>query len=160
MSSTDVNMPPPSSTSALRARSERLNVKQIADLFDRPYVINIALGIILLVAALFRFHGMNWDEGRHLHPDERFLSTVTNDLQWPENLSNYFDPNTSTLSPYSLPNMGLYVYGMLPVYIVKWTAILLNHNNYDQITQIGRSLSGLFDIATILFLFQIGRASC
>src|ERR1044071_2623055 len=157
MSSTDVNMPPPSSTSALRARSERLNVKQIADLFDRPYVINIALGIILLVAALFRFHGMNWDEGRHLHPDERFLSTVTNDLKWPENWSNYFDPNTSTLSPYSLPDMGLYVYGTLPVYIVKWTAILLDKNDYDHITIIGRNLSALFDLATILFLFLIAK---
>ena len=156
MSSTDVNMPPPSSN-ALKTWSGRLHVKQIADLFDRPYAINITLGIILLVAALFRFHGMNWDEGRHLHPDERFLSTVTNDLQWPQNLSNYFDPNTSTLSPYSLPNMGLYVYGTLPVYIVKWTAILIDKNNYDKITLVGRNLSALFDIATILFLFLIGK---
>ncbi|HEX9386590.1 MAG TPA: DUF2298 domain-containing protein, partial [Anaerolineales bacterium] len=156
MSSTDVNMPPPASN-ALKAWSGRLNIKQIADLFDRPYVINISLGIILLVAALFRFHGINWDEGRHLHPDERFLSTVTNDLQWPQNLSNYFDPNTSTLSPYSLPNMGLYVYGTLPVYFVKWTAILLDRNNYDKITLVGRNLSALFDIATILFLFLIAK---
>jgi len=156
MSSTDVNMPPPSSNT-LKAWSGRLHVKQIADLFDRPDVINNTLGIILLIAALFRFHGMNWDEGRHLHPDERFLSTVTNDLQWPENLGNYFDPNTSTLSPYSLPNMGLYVYGTLPVYIVKWTAILLDRNNYDKITLVGRNLSALFDIATILFLFLIAK---
>src|SRR6476646_9973636 len=156
MSSTDVNISPASSD-ALKGWSQYLNVKPIVDLFDRPYVINIGMLIVLLAAALFRFHGINWDEGHHLHPDERFLSTVTNDLQWPDNLSNYFDPNTSTLSPYSLPNMGLYVYGMLPVYAVKWTAILLTRNNYDQITQIGRNLSGLFDIATILFLFLIGK---
>src|SRR5574339_389291 len=156
MSSTDVNMPPPSS-SALKAWSGRIRMKQIADLFERPYVVNIALATILLIAALFRFHGINWDEGRHLHPDERFLSTVTNDLQWPQNLSNYFDPNTSSLSPYSLPNMGLYVYGTLPVYIVKWTAILLDKNNYDKITLVGRNLSALFDIATILFLFLIAK---
>lgn len=156
MSSTDVNISP-SSSDALRAWNERLNLKQIAALFDRSYVINIVLGIILLIAALFRFHDLNWDEGRHLHPDERFLSTVTNDLQWPENLDNYFDPNTSTLSPYSLPNMGLYVYGTLPVYVVKWTAILLDKNNYDKITLIGRYLSALFDIATIFFLFLIAK---
>lgn len=156
MSSTDVNMSPPSSN-ALKGWSQHLNLKQIVDLFDRPYASTIVMVIILLVAALFRFHGLNWDEGRHLHPDERFLSTVTNDLQWPENLDNYFDPNTSTLSPYSLPNMGLYVYGTLPIYIVKWTAILLDRNNYDRITLIGRNLSGLFDIATIFFLFLIGK---
>ena len=156
MSSTDVNMPPPSSK-ALKAGGQVLNARQIAELFERPYVINLAVAIILLIAAIFRFHGMNWDEGRHLHPDERFLSTVTNDLQWPQNLSNYFDPNTSTLSPYSLPNMGLYVYGTLPVYIVKWTAILLDRNNYDKITLVGRNLSALFDIATLLFLFLIAK---
>src|SRR5215510_2950821 len=141
MSSTDVNMPPPSS-SALKGWGQNLNLKQIGNLFDRPYATAIALAIVLLIAALLRFHGLNWDEGRHLHPDERFLSTVTNDLQWPENLDNYFDPNTSTLSPYSLPNMGLYVYGTLPVYIVKWTAILLDKNNYDKLSLVGRAISG------------------
>src|SRR6185503_10219447 len=155
MSSTDVNLSPASSH-ALKGWSQYLNVKPIVDLFDRPYVINIGMVIVLLAAALFRFHGVNWDEGRHLHPDERFLSTVTNDLQWPENLDTYFDPEASTLSPYSLPNMGLYVYGTLPVYVVKWTAILLDRNNYDKITLIGRNLSGLFDIGTIFFLFLIG----
>ena len=33
--------------------------------------------------------------------------------------AHYFDPQTSTLSPYTLPNMGLFVYGTLPVYLVK-----------------------------------------
>ena len=156
MSSTDVNLPA-ASPKALKSWSQTLRLKQITDLFDRAYVINISLCLILLVAALFRFHGINWDEGHHLHPDERFLSTVTNNLKWPENWSNYFDPNTSTLSPYSLPDMGLYVYGTLPVYIVKWTAILLDKNNYDKITIIGRNLSVLFDLATILFLFLIAK---
>src|SRR6185436_8644417 len=127
------------------------------DLFDRPSVINLGMVIVLLAAALFRFHGLNWDEGRHLHPDERFLSTVTNDLKWPSNLDTYFDPEASTLSPYSLPNMGLYVYGTLPVYVVKWTTILLDANNYDKITLVGRTLSGLFDLGAIFFLFLIGR---
>ncbi len=157
MSSTDeVNVPSPASN-FLKHWSQRLQIKQLIGLLDRPNAINIALGIVLLVAALFRLHNLSWDEGRHLHPDERFLSTVTNDLKWPQNFDSYFDPETSTLSPYSLPNMGLYVYGTLPVYAVKWTAILLDQNNYDKITIIGRTISGLFDIATILFLFLIGR---
>src|SRR5215207_7756563 len=152
MSSTDINITPPTPVTSHRARFD-----QLTGLLDQPQVMRIALVIILLVAAWFRFHGLNWDEGRHLHPDERFLSTVTNDLQWPENLDAYFDPNLSTLSPYSLPDMGLYVYGTLPVYVVKWTAILLERDNYDEITLIGRTLSGFFDLATILFLFLIGR---
>lgn len=156
MDSTDVNLPP-TTANDVKSWKPAINWGQIVSVFDRPYAINISLMIIVVIAALFRFHGINWDEGRHLHPDERFLSTVTNDLQWPETWDTYFDPTTSTLSPYSLPNMGLYVYGTLPVYIVKYTAILLNQNNYDKITIIGRNLSGLFDIATLLFLFLIAK---
>lgn len=126
-------------------------------LLDRTWAVYAALGLILLVAAGFRFYGLEWDSGRHLHPDERFLSTVTNDLRWPESLHGYFDPATSSLSPYALPKMGLFVYGTLPVYMVKAAAVLLNQNNYDQITLLGRALSGLCDLGAILFLFLIGR---
>ncbi|HEY5903245.1 MAG TPA: glycosyltransferase family 39 protein, partial [Anaerolineales bacterium] len=117
----------------------------------------LALALILLIAGWLRFTGLNWDEGRHLHPDERFLSTVTNDLKWPENLDTYFDPTTSSLSPYSLPNMGLYIYGMLPVYLVKGAALLLHQENYDRITLIGRAMSAVFDLGAILLLFLIAR---
>src|SRR5574339_494094 len=156
MSSTDTNLSSPS-IGSLRQLRERFGINRVAGLLDRPYATNLALVFIFLIAAWFRFHGLNWDEGRHLHPDERFLSTVTNDLQWPQNFDNYFDPAVSTLSPYSLPNMGLYVYGTLPVYVVKWVAILMDYNNYDKITLVGRALSALFDMATIYFLFLIGR---
>jgi YYY domain-containing protein len=135
----------------------RARIRSIPDLLDGPQELRIALVIVLLIAAWFRFHGLNWDSGRHLHPDERFLSTVTNDLTWPVSFSNYFDPNTSSLSPYSLPNMGLYVYGTLPVYIVKWMAITLDSNNYDEITLVGRAMSVLFDLAAIYMLFVVGR---
>ena len=131
--------------------------KQLTDLLDQPLVLNTLLVLVLAIAAFLRFSGLNWDETHHLHPDERFLSTVTNDLVWPENFSNYFNPDLSTLSPYSNPNMGLYVYGMLPVYIVKWVAIHLDKNNYDQITLVGRAMSGLFDLGAILILYLIGK---
>ena len=72
MSSTDVNISP-SSSNALKGWNHYLNVKQIVDLLDRPYATTIAMAIVLLVAAFFRFQGLTWDEGRHLHPDERFL---------------------------------------------------------------------------------------
>lgn len=36
----------------------------------------LVLLLVLLVAAGLRLHGLDWDQGRHLHPDERFLSMV------------------------------------------------------------------------------------
>ncbi len=141
----------------LKVWSERSWLGRFLGLLDRPGAVRVGLAIVLLVAALFRFADLNWDDSHNLHPDERFLTSVTNDLKWPDSFENYFDPQASTLSPYSLPNMGLYVYGTLPVYIVKWTAILLDRNNYDKISLVGRAISGLFDIGTICFLFLIGR---
>jgi YYY domain-containing protein len=115
------------------------------------------LVVLILMGVFFRFNGLNWDNGRNLHPDERFLSTVTNDLTWPENFSHYFDPKVSTLSPYSLQNMGLFVYGTFPIYLVKFISVQLDRNTYDLIPLTGRALSALFDLGAIAFLFLIGR---
>ena len=49
------------------------------------------------------------------------------------------------------------MYGTLPVYIVKWVAIALDMNNYDEITFVGRCSLGLFDLAAIFMLFLIAR---
>lgn len=141
----------------LKVWSARTVPKGTVRLLDRPRALYLGLALVLLVAAWFRFAGLEWDNGRHLHPDERFLSTTTNDLKWTGSFENYFDPTTSTLSPYSLPRMGLFIYGTLPVYIVKGAAILFNSNNYDRITLIGRAISSLFDLGAILFLFLLGR---
>jgi len=146
-------------TSFFRILNEHLKVwlEKLVEVFERPHILTAAMVIVLLLAAWFRFQDLNWDDGTHLHPDERFLSSVTNDIKWPQNLDNYFDPVKSTLSPYNLPDMGLFVYGTLPVYVVKWISIFLDKNNYDMITLVGRAMSGIFDITALLILFLIGR---
>lgn len=131
--------------------------KRSAGLLAHPYAIPLGLVLVLFLAAGFRLSGLMWDEGRHIHPDERFLSTVTNDLKLPASFDLYFDPTRSTLSPYALPEMGLYIYGTLPVYFVKIIAVLLNRNTYDDITIVGRVVSALFDTGGIVFLFLIGQ---
>ena len=94
-------------------------IVQYVRFFNRPRAIQIGMVVILVLAAVLRIYGLNWDSGKHLHPDERFLTTVTNDLDLPKNLENYFDADKSTLSPYSLEKIGMFVYGTLPIYIVK-----------------------------------------
>ena len=46
-------------------------------------VIDIFLVLVLLTGAYLRTAGLDWDEGQHLHPDERFLTMVES-----ENLSH------------------------------------------------------------------------
>lgn len=135
---------------------------------------------VLLLAALafgayFRFVGLDWNEGIPLHPDEYFLRDVTSRIRPPESLSAYFDSQTSTLNPYN-NNFGLFVYGDLPVFITRYTADILDNlcksvsqvclksNNvpvsfsaYDGVYLVGRMLSMVLDLFTLLFMFLIGR---
>ena len=55
-----------------------------------------ALGVfaLVVVAAALRFQGLDWDEGQHLHPDERFLTMVETAIKAPRSLADYFTPRT------------------------------------------------------------------
>ena len=59
----------------------------------------LTLLLIVLLGAYFRFINLEWDEGFHLHPDERYLSMVLNDLQPVQNVKEYFDTSVSALNP-------------------------------------------------------------
>lgn len=115
----------------------------------------IVLGSIILLAALtLRLLGTDWDSNAHLHPDERFLTMVALKTELPKTLSSYLDPEQSTLNPYNL-NEKFFVYGMLPLTLTKLIARLVGMDSYDGITQMGRILSALFDIATLGVVFLI-----
>jgi YYY domain-containing protein len=143
-----------------------------------PIVITALLLIgILLAGAYFRFVGIDWDEQQHLHPDERFLTMVEAAIQLPKNIGQYFDSQTSPLNPYN-NNFGLFVYGDLPIVFTKVVAAGLdslcyntpahacidqNNNNpfsysdYGHVYLLGRVLSALFDLGTLIWLFLIAR---
>lgn len=117
----------------------------------------ILSGLIILLAAFFRFYGVNWDQGNHLHPDERFLTMVTNDLTWSRNFVEYFDTNTSGLNPHN-KNYSFYVYGTWPIILTKAVAQLFSMDSYDKLNIVGRVLSALFDIATLLVVMATSLA--
>lgn len=106
-------------------------------------------GLIIILAAFFRLYGVNWDQGNHLHPDERFLTMVTNDISWPKSFSEYFDTRVSPLNPHN-NNYSFYVYGTWPIIFTKIIAQLFSMDSYDTLNIIGRKLSALFDIITLL----------
>ena len=51
-----------------------------------------ALLIILIVAAGLRLYELNWDEGQHAHPDERWIAMVAPTITWPDDGADLFDP--------------------------------------------------------------------
>ncbi len=81
----------------------------------------VLLAAVLLAAAHLRLLGLDWDQGQHLHPDERFLTMVEAALATPDSVQEYFDTQASTLNP---RNQGhsFFVYGTFPITIVHFTA--------------------------------------
>ena len=47
----------------------------------KSVLVVVCLVIILLAGWSFRSMNNNWDESRHLHPDERYLSMVINAIE-------------------------------------------------------------------------------
>jgi hypothetical protein len=118
--------------------------------------IKSALFLIIVLAGFFRLYGLNWDQSQHLHPDERFLTMVANDIKIPSGFSQYLNPQTSTLSPYN-NGYSFFVYGTFPLFLTKTVGVLTNNNNYGNLHFIGRFLSAFFDLGIVFLLFKIGQ---
>ncbi len=136
-------------------RTSKLEHKKPRQL-NMPWVWDILLIGILVIGAYLRFTGIKWDGNQHLHPDERFLTMVETSLTSVDSLRDYFNTATSSLNP---NNQGytFYVYGTLPIFIVRYVGEWLGQTGYDQINVVGRVLSGVFDLGTLVFVYLIGK---
>lgn len=108
----------------------------------------------VVLALMLRVHGANWDQNQHLHPDERFLTMVTTDLNWPENLRDFFNTNKSTLNPHNI-NYSFYVYGTFPLFFTKAVTDLINKTDYNTLTIAGRYQSAIIDTLIVILVFLI-----
>jgi Dolichyl-phosphate-mannose-protein mannosyltransferase len=118
----------------------------------------VALAAIVVLGGWLRLAGNDWDAGAHLHPDERYLTMVADQVAWPPSVGVYFDVARSPLSPYNTDLGRSYLYGLLPLLATKATATALGRDAYATLNLVGRRLSGLVDTASILVVFLIGRA--
>ncbi|OGK13083.1 hypothetical protein A2859_01220 [Candidatus Roizmanbacteria bacterium RIFCSPHIGHO2_01_FULL_37_16b] len=106
----------------------------------------LPLVLIILLALFLRVYGVNWDQGFHLHPDERMLIMVTDRLKFFNQL-----------------NPDFFNYGSLPIYILRASAQLIDTifrmqiSNYVGMLYLGRYLSIIFDIGTIILIYKISR---
>ena len=147
--------------------------------------IGLLLAVIMLAGGYLRFIGQNWDDYVRFHPDERFLSGVVTAMNGPLNFTDsdiegqyarclerypaaggrggFFDAQCSPMNPHNTGN-GLYVYGTLPSFVVRWAADLAVQvtgdpiwGGYNGVHLIGRTLSALAEVGVILTVFFIGR---
>ncbi len=151
-------------------------------LFSVPagLVTAVSLGAILLLAGLLRLTALNWDDGQHLHPDERHIVSVVTGLQVPGSVSAYFDTDSSKLNPYNNEGTNSFVYGTVPIFLGKIATNVAgpvgnvtgfigkplgledqldfgDRTDYGQVPLVGRTLSALADIGSLLFAFLIAR---
>ncbi|MHB1355161.1 MAG: DUF2298 domain-containing protein [Anaerolineae bacterium] len=130
--------------------------RQRRELVKHPRFHWVLLALILLLAGVLRLTGLNWDEGQHLHPDERFLTMVETSLNWPSSLGQYFDTANNPLNPYNT-GYGSYVYGLFPLMLTKVAGQITGFTGYGEINLVGRVLSALMDMGCVFFVYLIGR---
>lgn len=93
-----------------------------------------------------RLYGINWDEGYHLHPDERMLIMVAQRIDFFSQL----DPD-------------FFNYGSLPVYVLSGTAELLDllfgtsFDTYGGMLYLGRVISTLADMVVLVMVGLLTR---
>ncbi len=152
----------------------------------------VLLVLTLIFGAYLRLVGQNWDDFTHLHPDERFMTGVAMSIgngslrfggdeatqsaamakcleRYPKTngVGGYFDAECSDLYPPNTGN-GQYVYGELPLFVVRLTAEVWNAVRYDPLNPrlwlgyegihfVGRTVSAVADLFTILFIFLATR---
>lgn len=116
----------------------------------------IILFLIFCIAIFFRFNNLNWDNNFHLHPDERFLTMVGTASKIPSNILDYFNQKTSTLNPNNI-GYQFFVYGTFPLTVNKILAYLVDMDNYNGLTILGRFLSALADLTVVYFVYKVAE---
>ncbi|MBN2005637.1 MAG: glycosyltransferase family 39 protein [Anaerolineae bacterium] len=151
-----------------------------------PFYVLLLL-IVLVLAGWVRTYNLDWDKGQHLHPDERYLTMVAGDIRFPEELSGYWDTANSPLNPNNYPQYSGYVYGTMPLFSTRAAAMLVDqacgksptklgtalrgilfnvdnpcpeglYTGYNGVHLVGRILSTLADLCTLLGLALLARA--
>ncbi|MEZ5137391.1 MAG: phospholipid carrier-dependent glycosyltransferase [Acidimicrobiales bacterium] len=147
----------------------------------------LGLGLILLVGGWFRLTGIDFDRGAHLHPDERFLAIVASAISAPDGPRDYFDTEHTDLNPanhdlqtvygtapiFAGKGLAAWLHGgaaegrqparAVVVALDRAGLDLLDDDGaptFDagyELVLVGRFLSAVLDLGTVLVAFELGR---
>ena len=127
-----------------------------------------ALILVIMAGFWLRSVGLDWDEGQHLHPDERFLTMVESSIvpvgladetlgdppEGCQEWGGYFDTDCSSLNPNNRGH-GFFVYGTLPIFATRYVAEWMGETGYGSVHLVGRQLSALMDLLSVVLLYFI-----
>jgi hypothetical protein len=110
---------------------------------------------VLILGAMFRLHGLNWDGGQWLHPDERRVFFVIQDLGWPASPAE-------ALTAASPLNPRFFAYGSLPFYLLRLVASGLGMlwpvlSDAGSLHLVGRPLAAFLDLGTVFLTYRLAR---
>ena len=133
--------------------------------------------IIAAMALGLRLHGIDWDQGRLYHPDERSIflrvdcmyKTITDDPAWRSCINRdfpvdepgvpspatFFDAEKSPLNPHWFPLGSIMLYVLLIVRV--GLEPFMDAVSLQNLASAGRILAALADTASVLLLFALGR---
>ena len=159
-----------------------VDIRRICTLNGRPLIQMRAwpffvLAVIVVAALALRLHGINWDEGYAFHPDERDILMRSDCMyalltdkphasdcgylsQHPEaqpglgGLASFFDPERSPLNPHWFPLGSILIYTL--VFFRSIVELFADVGGLDM-RYVGRTLSALADVGTVLLVFVLGR---
>ncbi|MBT3240454.1 MAG: hypothetical protein HON98_01035 [Chloroflexi bacterium] len=118
----------------------------------KGFIPDLLLIILLIVAGFYRLVGLGWDADQHVHPDELFLTNVESAIIPVDNFLDYWDTEVSTLNPHNVGH-GFFVYGTLPIFLVRYLAEAVGQTSYGEIVLVGRQVSAIFDLGVVLLVY-------
>jgi hypothetical protein len=134
--------------------------QRLSALFD------LLLLTLLFIGISYRLLWVDWNKGTSLHPDEYGLTNTLTHLSIPQNLGDYFNTRLSPISPYAKYHLSgeferngpdnRMRWGQWPIIFIRLAGELTGKTGYDEIRLLGRTLSALADIGSLLLIFLIG----
>jgi YYY domain-containing protein len=165
--------------------SQQPSTPEAAGRSTRRQLVITALLLVVIVAigAYFRTINLgNWDGNTGQHPDERFMHYTVYGLETPQDWRSYLtsacpspmplprnpqdkpedwspsiDSGCSTLNPRNFTWSRSYVYGTLPTTLTRIVAEASDRTGVGQILLVGRALSVVADLITLLATFFLAH---
>lgn len=134
-----------------------------ASRLDPPLPVLLAATLIFAAAAWLRLSGVAWDGWANLHPDERHMIFVAQDLQ--RSLAAALERGQGVWSVWFGPEQvldpraegRLHVYGDLPLLALVWLGRAAGMADWGSTLWLGRSLTAVVEASSVLAVFVLSR---